>query len=343
MRRSAVITRSSGNPAEERPLEVAPGIHCLAVSTPFAIGTVNAYLLEGDPLTLIDGGPNLATSLLELERMIRAAGHELDDLELLLITHQHLDHEGLTSTLAERSGADVACLVEVADYVSAYDESQRADDRFAHALMLSHGVDRQMVDALASVAPLVAGLGAPVAVTHRLEHGEVIEAGGHRLRALHRPGHSPSDTVFHDEDAGVLFAGDHLLSKISSNALVSRVAQDGCHARTRPLLDYRRSLRETAQLELDLVLGGHGGAIRDTRTLIEQRLRAQQRKADCLNQLLERRPRAAHELATALYGAAALTQPFLTLSEVLGHLDLLVEEGAVAAETEGGVVTFHTV
>ena len=36
----------------------AEGIHRLAIPTPFAVGRVNAYLIEDDPLTLVDSGPN---------------------------------------------------------------------------------------------------------------------------------------------------------------------------------------------------------------------------------------------------------------------------------------------
>ena len=36
----------------------------------------------------------------------------------------------------------------------------------------------------------------------------------------HRPGHSPSDTIFHDEASGEVLGGDHLLGRISSNPLV---------------------------------------------------------------------------------------------------------------------------
>jgi hypothetical protein len=38
------------------------GIHCLAIPTPFQVGRVNTYLIEDDPLTLIDSGPNSGTA-----------------------------------------------------------------------------------------------------------------------------------------------------------------------------------------------------------------------------------------------------------------------------------------
>ena len=42
------------------------GIHRLAIPTPFQVGRVNAYLIEDEPLTLVDSGPNSAKALDEL-------------------------------------------------------------------------------------------------------------------------------------------------------------------------------------------------------------------------------------------------------------------------------------
>ena len=44
--------------------------------------------------------------------------------------------------------------------------------------------------------------------------------------------------------------------------------------------------------------------------------------------------------AHALWGNVAVTQAYLTLCEVLGHVDLLVERGAAVEEEVGGVVRY---
>ena len=90
------------------------GIHRLAIPTPFMVGRVNAYLIEDSPLTLVDSGPNSAKALDELEQALDARGHRIEDIELLVITHQHMDHFGLASILARRSGAEVAALEPLA-------------------------------------------------------------------------------------------------------------------------------------------------------------------------------------------------------------------------------------
>ena len=53
----------------------AAGIHLMAVPTPFLVGRVNCYLIEDDPLTLVDTGPNSGKSLDELERALAELGH----------------------------------------------------------------------------------------------------------------------------------------------------------------------------------------------------------------------------------------------------------------------------
>ena len=57
--------------------------------------------------------------------------------------------------------------------------------------------------------------------------------------------------------------------------------------------------------------------------------------------ILAEQPRTAYELAQAMWGNIAVTQAYLTLSEVLGHVDLLLADGSVHEErAEDGVIRF---
>ena len=67
-----------------------------------------------------------------------------------------------------------------------------------------------------------------------------------------------------------------------------------------------------------------------------------ERRARKILGLIAEQPRTAHEIAHAIWGGVALTQTFLTLSEVLGHIDLLVERGEVAEAEDEGVVRWTT-
>ncbi|MGI9098834.1 MAG: MBL fold metallo-hydrolase [Solirubrobacteraceae bacterium] len=322
------------------------GIHCLPIPTPFQVGRVNTYLLDDDPLTLVDTGPNSGTSLDALEQALAEHGRRIEDLELIVISHQHMDHLGLASILARRSGAQVAAIDILAPWVARYGEGMNADDAFAERVMAEHGIPEDVRLALLTASHAYRALGASATVTQPLADGSALELRDRTLRVHHRPGHSPSDTIFHDERRGIVLGADHLIKHISSNPLISRPLDvplgDDPPARPHALRIYLDSLRATRAMEsVDLVLAGHGEPVTDHVALIDERVRMHRRRAEKIRRLVADDPRTAYEIAQALWGTVAVTQAYLTLSEVLGHVDLLVAEGRVAEEHEDGVVRFR--
>ena len=319
---------------------MSDGIHRLTIPTPFAVGRVNVYLIEDDPLTLVDAGPNSGTSFDELQRGLAALGHSLEDIELVIITHQHIDHLGLVSLVAQRSGADVAALDVAVPFVENYSQEAQADDAFAREVMLQNGIPEDVVSALSAVSQAFRAWGARADVTRVLRDGEDMTFRDRTLRVHHRPGHSPTDTVFHDSERRILIAADHLLGHISSNPLITR-PPEGSSERPQALVTYLDSLRATREMDVELVLPGHGDPVTDHRTLIDERFALHRRRADKIERLLAERPRTAYEVATALWGNIAVTQAYLTLSEVLGHVDLLLNDGRVREIKRGGLSVFE--
>ena len=79
-----------------------------------------------------------------------------------------------------------------------------------------------MVVVLGAMTRSFRAWGGRATVTTPLADGALLPFAGRAWRVHHRPGHSPSDTVFHDEASGELIGGDHLIKHISSNPLISR-------------------------------------------------------------------------------------------------------------------------
>jgi glyoxylase-like metal-dependent hydrolase (beta-lactamase superfamily II) len=329
-----------------RRLEAA-GIRCLPIPTPFAVGRVNVWLVEDDPLTLVDCGPNSGLALDELETALRDAGRRIEDLERIVLTHQHFDHVGLVGILARRSGAEVVALDRLAPVVEDSSASAERDDELAEAIMLRNGIGRDVVTALRSLSRAYRGWSGSAPVARPVADGSVLEFAGRRLEVQHRPGHSPSDTLFWDAERALLIGGDHLLGHISSNPLIARSlggrSGEPGPERPRALAMYMESLRATRQLPVEVVLPGHGEPITEHARLIDERFESHERRAAKIAGLLAERPRTAHEIAHALWGTVAVTQAYLTLCEVLGHVDLLVSRGQVRETEAGGVATFEPV
>jgi glyoxylase-like metal-dependent hydrolase (beta-lactamase superfamily II) len=318
------------------------GIHRLQIPTPFAVGRVNCYLIEDEPLTLLDTGPNSGKSLDELEQQLRALDHSIEDLELVILSHQHIDHLGLVEIIAARSGAEVAAIDVLVPFLQNFGDDAERDDEFAAELMLSHGIPEDVVLALQAVSRSFRAWGGKAEVTRPLKDGEQLQMRDRSLEVQHRPGHSPSDTLFWDGERRILVAADHLIEHISSNPLIARPL-DGSDARPQALVNYIDSLRRTRELPAEIVLSGHGKPITDHRSLIDERFALHQRRAEKLFRLIAERPHTGYELAQAMWGNVAVTQAFLTLSEVIGHVDLLINAGHVAEVADREVIRYEAI
>jgi glyoxylase-like metal-dependent hydrolase (beta-lactamase superfamily II) len=258
------------------------------------IRSVNMWLLCGEPLTLIDTGPRSDAALTALEAGLGREGLRIEDIELVIPTHHHLDHTGLTATIVARSGARVAALDRTAEYGAHYVERSAADRSFSRALMLHHGVPESVIESSEGFWDYIRDSSEPFATDVVLSDGDAITAGGRELRILARPGHSTTDALLVDDRSATAFVGDHLLAGISSNAEIVPVAEP-TGSRPQSRIQYLASLKQTASMPLGLLLTGHGDAVADHRRLVRRRFE----------------------------------QPLLVVWEVLGHLDLLLDEGTV--------------
>ena len=168
----------------------------------------------------------------------------------------------------------------------------------------------------------------------RAERRRAHPAGGRDLRVVARPGHSTTDTLFVDdrERPGVRRrspAGLHLLE----HGDLSRRPSPTGRARARgwstsTACGGPRRCRSTR------LLSGHGDPITDHAALVEARFGEHQRRCERIVEGARAAalPRA-YEIARRLWSARTVAeQPLLVVWEVLGHLDLLLDAGAVTEQ-----------
>ena len=296
------------------------------------IKSVNIWLLRGDPLTLIDTGPRSDEALSALEAGLRREGLRLEDIELVIPTHHHLDHSGLIATIVARSGARVAALDRTADYGASYVERSAADRSFSVELMRHHGVSESVMEANEGFWEFIRDTSEAFATDIVLADGDVVTAGGRDLRILARPGHSTTDSLLVDDASATAFVGDHLLAGISSNAEIVPAAEP-TGSRPRARVEYLGNLRRTASMPLDRLLTGHGDSVTDHKGLVRRRLNEHRRRCERIVAALEQGPANAYEIAGHLWSPRTVAeQPLLVVWEVLGHLDLLLDEGRVSEQ-----------
>lgn len=296
------------------------------------IGSVNVWLLRGAPVTLIDTGPRSDEALQALEAGLRREGLRIEDIELVIPTHHHLDHTGLIATIVARSGARVAALDRAADYGARYTERSAADRAFSCELIRHHGVPESVIEANEGFWEYIRDTSEPYRTDVRLTDGDLVRAGDRDLRIVAAPGHSTTDGLLVDERSAVAFVGDHLLAGISSNSEVVPAAEpDGSRPRAR--IEYLSNLKRTASMPLDRLLTGHGEPVTHHARLVRRRFAEHRRRCRRILAVLGEGPASAYGIAGHLWSARTVAdQSVLVVWEVLGHLDLLLDAGAVSEE-----------
>jgi len=319
-------------------LEVAAGIWQIVLPTPWPVGPVNAYLIDDEPLTLVDPGPIHGPSFEALDAALAERGYRAEDLERVVVSHQHPDHWGAADQIVRRSEAELCALAELSPWLSDYPASVERDDRFADELLRAHGHAR---------AP-----GSPGAysgeelhaeraiVTRPLRDGDVLRFAGRDLCVLHRPGHSRSDTVLYDASCAVMLGADHIMAWPSVPMLSAPLDNSAMVGRPRALTQYKASLRATREMDLAMVLPGHGEPVGRPADVIGERLRYYDSKTEEIRTALAAGPGNAMELAHRTRGPFPESSAFFVLCDTLGYLEELLDTGTVAEVDVDGAVRF---
>ena len=244
----------------------------------------------------------------------------------MILTHQHIDHLGLVEIIVAHSGAEVAAI----DVVAVRRELRRRRrarrplrGRPDAAPRNSRGRHRRAAVRLAQLSRL----GRHVEVTRPLDDGEEMRFRDRTLEVQHRPATArptpSSGTTSGRSCSPPTTCRPHLLQPAD---LAPPRRLRGSAARAR---DLHRFPEEDPGAAGRVPPAGHGDPIIDHGDLIDDRFDNHRRRKEKIYELIAERPRSGYEIAQAIWGNVAVTQAFLTLSEVIGHVDLLVNDGRV--------------
>jgi glyoxylase-like metal-dependent hydrolase (beta-lactamase superfamily II) len=326
------------------PIEQLPGLWRLPLPLRGSpLGFVNTYLVRGDAgYTLVDCGWDTADCFAVLEGQLRALGVAVADLRTLVVTHIHPDHYGLAGRLKRLSGAGLV----LHRLERVYLESRYAD---VHGLLeemaewlRANGAPQSEVDLLRRSGLALLDRVTLALPDRTVEGGERLDAGPYDFELLWTPGHSAGHICLYERRRKLLLSGDHVLPRISPN--ISLHAQ----GLGNPLADYLDALRLVAELEVELVLPGHGDPFVGLAERAAELAAHHERRLAEIARLLAERPWTAYEVAarTTWQGSNGVWdrlsdfQRRIAVTETLAHLELLRARGQARKLFQGGVVRF---
>ena len=321
---------------------VAPGVHRIPLPLPMdGLRAVNVYVLETDEgLVLVDGGWAIPESRVLFDRALKEIGYATTDIRRFLVTHLHRDHYTQAYVVGQETGAHV--LLGLGDkpsmdlmHADGLGESNFARLQRAGAVELAE----QWRALMPPGRPSLDDYGMP---SDWLDRDLTIDLGSRRLDALATPGHTQGHYVFADEAAGLLFAGDHVLPRITPSIGFEPAWVE------QPLRDFLGSLAKVRALPDLRLLPAHGPVTESSHARIDELVAHHDIRLELCRAAVAGGARTSWEVA----GEVPWTRherrrdelgPFdavLAAFETLAHLELLALTGAVTRTETDGVALF---
>ncbi len=323
----------------------APDVYRIPLPLPNdGLRAVNVYALpDGDGWTLIDSGWSLAASRDLLAAALAELGAGLPDVRRFLVTHQHRDHYTQAVALRREFGAEVALgRGEQPGLEAVLRDDHRA---FApHLVRLARAGADALIRTIEAHRPEAAERSEWEPPDRWLDDGAEIPVGGSLLTAVETPGHTRGHLVFADDAAGLLFAGDHVLPRITPSIGFEALPPPS------PLADFLSSLQLVRSRKDAALLPAHGPVGMRVHERVDALLAHHADRLDATLVAVREGRSTAHDVAGALPWTRHERRlpdldPFnamLAVLETQAHLDVLVERGAAAAVSQDGVDHYTT-
>lgn len=321
---------------ETKPIaQLATDCWRIRLPLPFRLREVNLYLLKGvDGYTLVDTGLGTPEGRATFDNALEELGIAERDIVRVFVTHMHPDHIGMAGRRAD-AGARVTIMAEEepraryvwgTQWLSSWADFTR-----------SHGASEEISEGIVEAVNRLRGF---VSLPERFEYvkdGDIVDAGGRKLRVVWTPGHSDFHYVLVDDAGKAVYCGDQLLPVITPNIGLYP------ECRPNPLEDYLWSLTRFGRESSYTIYPAHGEPYA---TLPERIAQLQAHHRERLNGVTAQVKAAsngitAFEIVKHFWGNRLTTHEVrFALAEIVAHLEYLRLRGSLAREERAGVQSY---
>jgi glyoxylase-like metal-dependent hydrolase (beta-lactamase superfamily II) len=311
------------------------GIAKITMPTPFPVGDVNAYLIKGERLTLVDAGMKTKESWNALKEQMADLKLSPNDIEQVILTHHHVDHVGMLDFFSESVEVYGHPLNE--RWIKPTEAFFKEQDEFFRDLFLEFGLPNEYLLQLSKMRNSMKY------TTNRSLTGHLLEGmrppGLSDWQVIETPGHAQSQIALFREKDGVLIGGDLIIAHVSPNPILEPPAP-GQKERPKPQLQHNQSMKKLLSYPIQVIYTGHGEEVFNLKELIDKRLMHQHERAMKVNNWLKAEHLTVFEICKRLFPTVYKRELMLTISETVGQLDYLSSIGEIISK-DNQPVLYH--
>ncbi|MHA1882459.1 MAG: MBL fold metallo-hydrolase [Candidatus Thorarchaeota archaeon] len=164
-------------------IQVQPKVHLIRGGNRARFPEANSLLVDDEILTLVDAGSDLE----HIEKTVKDLGHELVDIDRIILSHFHLDHKGLSEVIREKAECEVLCHPLADKGVNTFSGMAECYG------IESHRYYEDWKTFLVKMRPYIL---ADYTITGHFTDGKPIDCGEIELLPIHAPGHTLDHTIF---------------------------------------------------------------------------------------------------------------------------------------------------
>jgi glyoxylase-like metal-dependent hydrolase (beta-lactamase superfamily II) len=311
--------------------KISPNIFKIVVPLPMeAVSSMNSYvIIDPDRNLIVD--PGMAHTLCHdaMKAAVKELGLDLRRTDFF-ITHHHIDHFGLVPQLMVKESiiyinhTEAALIHEIASGEAATDLTHLFEVLGFVEEDLTNVVSFMMGDEYRTKAPRSFG---------HVGEGDKIKKGGYCLNCVVAPGHSMAHTCLYEPDHKIMFSGDAI------SPVIPFVSDRG-----NPLGDHLKSLNQLYEMDIDLVLPGHGSSFRDFRERIDTLKTHHEKRLETVLEALTDVGQNAYHIASMIWECAVddenwdtlnVFHKFLFVRDCFAHLKYLYQEDRIDQAMSG--------
>ncbi|MBN2418499.1 MAG: MBL fold metallo-hydrolase, partial [Deltaproteobacteria bacterium] len=176
-----------------------------------------------------------------------------------------------------------------------------------------------------------------------MEDNDQFHGEGYSLQVVHCPGHNPGLCCLYEPEQKVLFSSDHIIKNITPKPILAFGSDRRIDKFFKSLSAYENSLERVSKMDIDYMFPGHGEWIEDMHPVIKHYRHNFSERMENVWNAVKKKEMPVYHLIRDIFPNVDPGNFFIAISEIISHLEVLVDLGRAEIIDPGPPVIYRAI